>query len=239
MQSSRAIPIVALDVPDATRARQLVDTLGDDCTFYKVGLELFAAEGPSIVRWLRDRGKDVFVDLKLHDIPNTVQSAARAVASLGAALLTVHASGGVEMIAAAVEGFAEGKGSDAGGILAVTVLTSHSAASQARAWGRELIDVDSEVVRLAGEARAAEARGIVCSGHEARAVRKAHGDALRLLIPGIRFADGELHDQQRIMTPSSAQTAGADWIILGRAVTGSTDPREAMHRVHMELSREP
>ncbi|MBY0489825.1 MAG: orotidine-5'-phosphate decarboxylase [Gemmatimonadaceae bacterium] len=232
-------PIVALDVADRASAEALVRRLGSACDFYKVGLELFSAEGPSVVAWLRDQGKRVFVDLKLHDIPNTVRGAARSVARHGATLLTVHASGGPEMIAAAVAGAAEGApggGSEpACGILGVTILTSLNAAAVGTAWGREAVEVTTEVVRLAGFAASAQAAGIVCSGHEAAAVRAAYGAQLGLLIPGIRLPGGDAHDQARVMTPSAAAAAGARWLILGRAVTGAADPVAAMAAVRADL----
>jgi orotidine-5'-phosphate decarboxylase len=229
-------PIVALDVPDRAGAQALVARLGDRCGFYKVGLELFAAEGPAIVAWLRDEGKQVFVDLKLHDIPNTVRGAARSVARQGAALLTVHASGGREMIAAAVDGAGEGAPDGGCGILGVTILTSLDAAGVESAWGRTGVDVQAEVVRLAGLVAAGQGAGIVCSGHEAAAVRSSYGDRLGLLIPGIRLPGGEAHDQRRVMTPQAAAEAGAQWLILGRAVTGAVDPAEAMMAVHAALA---
>jgi orotidine-5'-phosphate decarboxylase len=235
--SPTVTPIVALDVPDRASAQALVGRLGDACDFYKVGLELFSAEGPGVVSWLRDQGKRVFVDLKLHDIPNTVRGAARSVARHGATLLTVHASGGTEMIAAAVAGAAEGApGADGGcGILGVTILTSLNADAVGTAWGRGGVDVTTEVVRLAGFAAGARAAGIVCSGHEAAAVRGTFGDQLGLLIPGIRLPGGDAHDQARVMTQSAAAAAGARWLILGRAVTAAADPVAAMAAVRADL----
>lgn len=230
------IPIVALDVPDLASAQTLVATLGEECDFYKVGLELFAAEGPSVVRWLRGEGKRVFVDLKLHDIPNTVRGAARSVARLGASLLTVHAGGGRAMVQAAVEGAREGGGSCE--ILAVTLLTSLDARTVAETWGRPSVDVSAEVVRLAALARAGSAAGVVCSGHELASLRVAHGDALGYLVPGIRLPGGPTHDQERVMTPESAAAAGANWLILGRAVTAAADPVAAMREVR-RLVRSP
>lgn len=233
-----ATPIVALDVPDRTQAAAMVTRLGDSCDFYKVGLELFAAEGPAVVTWLRDQGKRVFVDLKLHDIPNTVRGAARSVARHGASLLTVHASGGREMIAAAVEGASEGAGSaDTGcGILGVTVLTSMDAVGLGESWGRSGVEVPTEVERLAGLVAESEGAGIVCSGHEAAGVRARFGDRLGLLIPGIRLPGGDLHDQRRVMTPRAAAEAGARWLILGRAVTSASDPVAAMLAVRASLA---
>jgi orotidine-5'-phosphate decarboxylase len=236
-------PIVALDVADRRAAQAMVTRLGAACGFYKVGLELFAAEGPDIVRWLRDAGKSVFVDLKLHDIPNTVRGAARSVARHGASLLTVHASGGPEMIRAAVEGASEGADAATAptggcGILGVTILTSTDAAGIGEAWGREQVDVTTEVVRLAGLVRTGGGAGIVCSGHEAAAVRATFGSELGLLIPGIRLPGGDVHDQRRVMTPQSAAEAGARWLILGRAVTGAADPVAAMELVTRSLAGE-
>jgi orotidine-5'-phosphate decarboxylase len=229
-------PIVALDVADRAGAEALVRRLGESCTFYKVGLELFSAEGPSVVAWLRDQGKEVFVDLKLHDIPNTVRGAARSVARHGASLLTVHASGGREMIAAAVEG--AGEGGTSGGacaILGVTILTSMDAEGVGEAWGRDGVTVEAEVQRLAGLVVSGGGAGIVCSGHEAAPVKSAYGDRLGLLIPGIRLEGGATHDQRRVMTPAAAAAAGARWLILGRAVTAAADPVAAMAAVHESL----
>jgi orotidine-5'-phosphate decarboxylase len=233
---SAAVPIVALDVPDRGGAEAVVHRLGDACRFYKVGLELFSAEGPAIVAWLRGLGKEVFVDLKLHDIPNTVRGAARSVARHGASLLTVHASGGREMIAAAVEGAREGRPDGGCGILGVTILTSMDAAGVESAWGRTGVAVQDEVVRLAGLVESGQGAGIVCSGHEAAAVRGAFGDRLGLLIPGIRLPGGDAHDQRRVMTPAAAAEAGARWLILGRAVTGAADPVAAMAEVERSLA---
>jgi orotidine-5'-phosphate decarboxylase len=228
--TTAATPIVALDVPGAAEALALVRRLGDDCRFYKIGSELFTREGPGIVAAVRAEGCEVFLDLKFHDIPNTVREAARAAASLGVRLLTVHASGGAEMLRAAVEG--------AGprcGVLAVTVLTSLDAAALGAAWGREGVAVDAEVLRLAGLAAGAGAHGIACSGREAAQVHSAFGAKLALLVPGIRLAGGDAHDQARTATPAAAAAAGARYLILGRAVTGASDPVAAMRRVNEEL----
>jgi len=232
VERASAIPIVALDVPNADRAMALVGELGDACRYYKVGLELFTAEGPAVVRAVRDAGSDVFLDLKFHDIPNTVRGAARSAAALGARLLTVHASGGRAMLEAAVEGAGERCG-----VLAVTVLTSMDAAGQAAAWGRAALDVRDEVLRLADLARAAGAHGVVCSGDEVAGVRERHGDALRVLVPGIRLAGSATHDQARVATPLAAAAAGASYLVLGRAVTAAADPREAMAEVARQLRR--
>lgn len=237
---SRARAIVALDLPGASDALQLVDRLGDACDFVKVGSELFTAAGPDVIAAVRPRGgrsggdRDVFLDLKLHDIPNTVRSAARRASALGARLLTVHASGGRAMIEAAVDG--------AGarcGVLAVTVLTSLDAASLSEAWGRPISDVEAEVLRLADLARAAGARGVVCSGIEAAAVRARHGGALEILVPGVRLEGSGAHDQKRVVTPGGAAAAGATYVVVGRTVTQDADPRGALARVQAELLASP
>ena len=233
----RAIPIVALDFGSADDALALARRLGDACRFYKVGSELFTAAGPAVVRALLDEGADVFLDLKFHDIPNTVAGAVRSAAALGVRLVTVHASGGVAMLRAAQEAadLAAGSGS-ACQLLAVTVLTSFDADALAQTWGRPSVAVEQEVVRLAGDAAAAGLHGVVCSGAEAATVRAAYGDRLALLVPGIRLAGGSSHDQRRVMTPAAAQAAGARYLILGRAVTAAADPRRAMGTVLSELA---
>ena len=222
--------IVALDVPTEDRALTLVDRLGNACDFVKVGSELFTAAGPSVVRSLRDRSLDVFLDLKFHDIPNTVRSAARSAAVLGARLLTVHASGGQAMVEAAVEG-----AGPACGVLAVTILTSLDAAALGASWGRPVAAILDEVLRLSDVARAAGARGIVCSGHEAAAVHARHGSGLEILVPGVRLAGGATHDQKRVVTPGEAVKAGAKYVVIGRAVTEADRPREALEKIRVEI----
>lgn len=218
--------IVALDAPTLADALRIVEDLGDSCDFFKVGSELFTAAGPEAVAALRHRNVDVFLDLKFHDIPNTVRGAVQSASRLGAALVTVHAAGGPDMLSAAVEGAGERCR-----VLGVTVLTSLDATGLAQSWGREVNAVSDEVLRLAGLARSSGAHGIVCSAREAAAVRAAHGDALALLVPGIRLDGGAVHDQARSATPGEAVAAGADYIVLGRAVTGAPDPRATMRRV--------
>jgi orotidine-5'-phosphate decarboxylase len=236
--AARAIPIVALDLPTAADALTLARTLGPSCRFYKVGSELFTAAGPAVVQALQEEvGADVFLDLKLHDIPNTVAGAVRSAAALGVRLLTVHASGGRAMLDAAQEAAqgAAARGS-ACDLLAVTVLTSFDGGSLGAAWGRDRVEVEREVLRLAADAANAGLHGIVCSGAEAAAVRAAHGDRLALLVPGIRLAGGSAHDQRRVMTPAAAQAAGARYLILGRAVTAAANPQRAMQTVLTELA---
>ena len=226
----KARAIVALDVPDAVRASALLAQLGPAASFVKVGSELFTAAGPALVARMREERRDVFLDLKWHDIPNTVRNAARAAAKLDVRLVTVHASGGRAMLEAAVEG-----AGSACGVLAVTVLTSLVGASLGEAWGRPIAQVEDEVLRLAELARGAGAHGIVCSGAEAAAVHAKYGSALRLLIPGIRLAGGDAHDQARVVTPEAAVAAGASYLVLGRAVTAAADPRAALAQVERAI----
>jgi orotidine-5'-phosphate decarboxylase len=229
----RAQPIIALDVPSLAAARELVARLGPQADYVKVGLELFTAEGPKIVEWLLKDGRRVFLDLKLHDIPNTVRAAARAAAGMGVSLLTVHGYGGAPMVEAAVEGAA-----DAADVLVVTVLTSFDAATLGVALGREAPEMGSEVLRLAGVAAAAAAHGIVCSGQEVRVVRTTH-PKLSPLVPGIRLAGGEAHDQARITTPERAAEDGAAYLVIGRAVTSAAEPALALAGILTSLSRLP
>jgi orotidine-5'-phosphate decarboxylase len=190
----------------------------------KVGLEMFVAEGPPVVGAAAALGRPVFLDLKLHDIPNTVEGAARSAAASGASLLTVHASGGPAMIRAAVKG-AAGRVR----ILAVTVLTSIDVATLAAVGLAG--PAEAAVVRLARLAVDAGAGGIVCSPHEVRAVRAAVGPAPLLVVPGVRPAGAAKGDQARVATPEEAVAAGADVIVVGRPLREGSDPLEAARRI--------
>jgi orotidine-5'-phosphate decarboxylase len=231
--TSRVTPIVALDVRDARSAERLVADLGELCSFYKVGSELFTAAGPAIVESIRARGAAVFLDLKFHDIPNTVRGAVRSAAMLGARLVTVHLTGGRAMLDAAAEAAREGGECL---VLGVTVLTSLDAREVGRVWGRDVRDMGSEVMRLAQLAAGSGLHGIVCSGQEAPMVREAFGDRLTTLVPGIRLPGGDRQDQSRVVTPRAAAEAGARYIALGRAVTAAPSPRDAMAAVLADLS---
>jgi len=227
----KPVPIVALDVPDMARALEVVKRLGDSCEFYKVGGELFTASGPAMVEALRLQGKRVFLDLKFHDIPNTVRSAARSAAACGASLITVHATGGRAMITAAVEG--------AGGecrVLAVTILTSFDGPGLSDALGKPVSSMADEVMRLAGISLDAGAYGVVCSGQESARVVEEFKGRLATLVPGVRLAGDAANDQSRVVTPADAARAGASFIILGRTVTAAPDPIVAMRRVLDELT---
>lgn len=229
--------IVALDYHDAAHAMQMVDCLRGGCRFFKVGHELFTATGPRIVERILATGGDVFLDLKFHDIPNTVRGGVRSAASLGARLVTVHGVGGGAMIEAAVGGALEGSTGGAGscGVLAVTVLTSLTPASVAESWGRETVDLATEVLRLADVAAAAGAHGVVCGGGEAALIRERFGSRLATLVPGIRPAGSAVHDQARVVTPEAAAAAGARYVVVGRAVTGAEDPARAMAAINASL----
>ena len=223
-------PIVALDFSTAADALRLVDALGDSCRFYKVGSELFTAAGPEVVRRIIAGGSDVFLDLKFHDIPNTVRGAVQSAAALGVKLATVHAGGGQAMLEAAAAAC-----DDRVGILAVTVLTSFDDESLARATGRPEVLARQEVMRLAEIAAAAGVHGVVCSGAEAGSLHARFGGRLALLVPGIRLAGAEAHDQRRVVTPSQAVSFGARYIVVGRQVTAAPEPRTAMDAVLSDL----
>jgi orotidine-5'-phosphate decarboxylase len=206
--------IVALDVSDLDRAEALAADLAGGASLLKVGLELLTAHGPEAVRRIA-RHAPVFVDCKLHDIPNTVERAAANVSRLGVAMLNVHALGGEAMMRAAVRGSAHGAeegGHPAPLVLAVTVLSSLA--------GEELASPAS----LAFEAQAAGAAGVVVSGEDVATVREVCGDAFCLVVPGIRPSGSNGHDQVRVLTPEEAMDRGADYLVVGRPVTESSDP---------------
>ena len=233
--SPRPQPIIALDVPSLADALALVATLGARADFYKVGLQLFSAEGPRVVEWLHSEGKRVFLDLKLHDIPSTVRKAAASAKRLNAALLTIHGLGGEAMVRAAVEGAGGHTG-----VLVVTVLTSMDLTTASAALGRPLASLRDEVLRLAALAAGAGAHGVVCAGAECAAVRAAHGTRLEPLVPGIRTAATAAaiadDDQSRVVTPEAASKAGAAYVVVGRAVTAAPDPLAALEGVLTRFS---
>jgi orotidine-5'-phosphate decarboxylase len=226
-----AVPIVALDFPDAESAFKLVTLLDESCRFYKVGSELFTAAGPVLVGELRERGCDVFLDLKLHDIPNTVAGAVQRIRAMDVRLTTVHASGGRAMLEAAVDA-----AGDSCEIFAVTVLTSLDAAALAETVGVTAGSLAEMVLRLSALASSSGARGVVCSGEEAALIRQRFGPTLELLVPGVRLPGDAAGDQSRIVTPEAAVVAGADYLVLGRSVTAAPDPRAAMQSVRQRIS---
>ena len=218
--------IVALDTPGAETALGLVDRLGAQCSFYKVGLELYTAAGPSVVASLRDRGKNVFLDIKLHDIPNQVAGATARAGELGVTFLTVHTLGGREMLTAAARA-APGSLT----LLGVTVLTSLDARGLTALFGRRVDDSGAEADRLAATARDAGLRGAVCSAAEAARVSGTMGPGSTIVTPGIRLPGDRSHDQRRVRTPGQAFAAGATHIVVGRTVTGAPDPAAAFAHV--------
>ncbi len=227
MSEMRDRLIIALDVDSATKAQQIVQSVGTSATTFKVGKQLFTAEGPQIVRDLVSSGKKVFLDLKFHDIPNTVASAVRQARELNVAMLTVHASGGSKMLKAA---------SEASGpvlVLAVTVLTSMNDAdlSEIGVAG----NVQAQVLRLAALARANGIRGLVASAHEARELRRELGDDFAIVTPGVRPAGAEKGDQARVVTPAAALEAGASHIVVGRPITEAASPAAAANAILQEL----
>lgn len=215
--------IVALDQPSADEALALVDRLGPEAGFYKVGLELFTRSGPGVVRELGTRGKRVFLDLKLHDIPNTVARAVEAAGTLGVELLTVHAAGGTSMLEAARAAAPEGLK-----VLGVTVLTSLTVSEVEGAWGREITSIRDEVGRLAGLAHQCGLHGVVASALEAGWVRRTLDPPFLVVTPGIRPAGSAVGDQKRVATPAEAVLAGADYLVVGRPVTQAADPAAAL-----------
>ncbi|MFQ5746740.1 MAG: orotidine-5'-phosphate decarboxylase [Gemmatimonadota bacterium] len=221
--------IVALDVPTEAEARSLVDRLPSDA-WLKVGLELFTAAGPSAVERLTSAGRHVFLDLKLHDIPNTVAGAVRAAAGLGVRLLTVHAAGGEAMLAAAASAAESGLR-----LLGITILTSLDDAGLSSVMGPDA-SVEEAVGRLAGLARESGLDGVVASVAECRAIKLSCGEGFLVATPGIRAEGGDAHDQRRTSTPSVAKAAGADFLIVGRMVTGAPDPAAALASVRAAVA---
>jgi len=240
--------ILALDVDEAEEAMWLVQQLAPHVGAFKVGMQLFNSVGPDIVRQIRNAGGRVFVDLKLHDIPNTVAGAARVIARLGCFMYTVHAAGGSAMIQAAADavrdsqlesgGAAELEGhgcAQASIMLAVTVLTSidqHQLEQELLITGMPIRDV---AVRLAKMAQVAGAGGVICSPHEIAAVRGACGPDFKVVTPGIRPVWYGSNDQKRITTPADAVKLGADYIVIGRPITCAPHPASAATRIAEEI----
>jgi orotidine-5'-phosphate decarboxylase len=220
--------IVALDLPSVEAAESIVARLGEAASFYKIGYQLAFAGGLGLAQRLADTGKQVFLDLKLHDIGNTVANGVESVARLGASFLTVHAYPQTMRAAVAARGESGLR------ILAVTVLTSYDDSDLAAAG------YDFTVAELAAE-RAAQARdmgvdGLVCSGEEAAALRKIAGHRMVLVTPGIRPAGADAGDQKRIMTPASAIAAGADYLVVGRPIVAAADPKAAAQAIVAEIA---
>jgi orotidine-5'-phosphate decarboxylase len=216
--------IVALDMESGAAAERLLDAL-PEVRWVKVGSVLMGREGPALLARLRARGLSIFLDLKWHDIPNTVAGAVAAARDAGIAMATVHALGGARMMAAA----AEAAGDVA--VVGVTVLTSHDAPGYDRAVGRSGTSLDDEVVRLAAEAMSSGLAGIVCSPRELRVVRPVSGAGKRLVVPGIRGTGDAVGDQVRTAAPEEAIAEGATHLVIGRPIIAATDPRAAFEAV--------
>ncbi len=223
--------IVALDTDSPDKAIEVVSSLRGEVGLYKVGMELFPRGGPDIVGRIREAGADVFLDLKFHDIPNTVAGAVKSAVALGVRFATVHASGGKAMLAAAARA-AEGTTTT---LLAVTVLTSLDSGDLAEI-GFSGTPADS-VLRLAGLAAGEGIGGIVCSAQEVSAVRERVGNSLILVTPGVRLPEDAAGDQKRVVTPEEAVRRGADYLVVGRPITKAQDPVAAARRFAAAMER--
>lgn len=232
VEEARKRLIVALDVPDADAAADLVNRLERTCCWFKVGLELFTAAGPAVIELLVARGHSIFLDLKFCDIPNTVAGAVRSAAARGVRMLTVHACGGPAMLEAAQEAIQNLN--DPPQLLAVTVLTSIDQ-GQADAVGLSRSPAE-QVELLARMGLTAGIRGFVCSPHEVAALRALTGDEGVLVVPGIRPAGAQIGDQKRVATPAEALRQGANYLVVGRPITQATDPAEAAEAILGEMA---
>jgi len=232
--------IVALDLPASDDALAFVEKMGDTISFYKVGLELFSASGPAVVTRLKSAGKAVFLDLKYHDIPNTVAGASAQAVEMGADMFNVHALGGMKMMRAAAE--AASKAADRLGVprpilLGVTVLTSLSREAMEHELGLSIGEgVADFVAEKAKQAKEAGLDGVVASPKEVAGIRAACGDGFHIVTPGVRPTWASAGDQKRIATPSEAISMGADRIVVGRPITRARDPLEAAEKILAEIA---
>jgi len=225
--------IVALDFPRGEQAVEFVDRLQPNSCRLKVGKELFTREGPALVRRFVDQGHDVFLDLKFHDIPNTVARACEAAAALGVWMVNVHASGGRKMMAAAREALGQGN-ENRPLLIAVTVLTSMGQ-DDLESIGISA-DPEQQVLRLAALTKKSGLDGVVCSPREAASLRAQMGTGFTLVTPGVRPAGASMDDQTRVLTPADAVREGADYLVMGRPITQADDPVKALEAVNSELS---
>ena len=220
--------IIACDFADRKEVFAFLDRFEDKKPFIKIGMELFYAEGPQIVRDIKARGHKIFLDLKLHDIPNTVKKAMKVLSSLDVDMCNVHAAGTSRMMKAAIEGLTRPDGSRPL-LIAVTQLTS----TDAEIMEKELLikePLEDVVAHYAKNAAESSLDGVVCSPLEAKKVHNACGSGFLTVTPGVRFADGEIADQKRVMTPAQAKAEGSDYIVVGRPVTQAADPVAAYMR---------
>jgi len=225
--------IVACDFAGMEEFKAFLDKMGDYRPYLKIGMELYYAEGPAIIREAKSRGHKVFLDLKLHDIPNTVTKAMRVLANMDVDMVNVHATGGSAMMSGALEGLTRADGSRPL-LIAVTQLTS---TDQATLENDLLINrpIDEVVDSYAKTAAAAGLDGVVCSPLEARRVHASCGETFLTVTPGVRFADDEKGDQKRVMTPAQAKIEGSDYIVVGRPITQAPDPQQAYLRCVQEF----
>ena len=225
--------IIACDFSSAKDTFDFLDKFTEEKPFVKIGMELYYAEGPSIVKEIKKRGHKIFLDLKLHDIPNTVKKAMSVLSSLDVDMTNLHAAGTVDMMKAAVEGLTKEDGTRPI-LIAVTQLTS---TSEERMQKELLINasINDTIVKYAENAKAAGLDGVVCSPLEAGMVKDAFGKAFMTVTPGVRFADGDVGDQVRVTTPEKAKEIGSDYIVVGRPVTQAADPVAAYRRCCKEF----
>ena len=225
--------IIACDFASAEATYAFLDRFTGRKPFVKIGMELFYAEGPSIVRGIKERGHKIFLDLKLHDIPNTVKKAMAVLSSLDVDITNLHAAGTVAMMEAALEGLTRPDGTRPL-LIAVTQLTStDQTAMENDLWIRE--PIDRVVMHYAENAKKAGLDGVVCSPLEAGKVHELCGAEFLTVTPGVRFADGEIGDQKRVMTPAAAREIGSDYIVVGRPITQAEDPVDAWQRCRKEF----
>ncbi len=228
--------IVALDVHNMEQVKRLVEELGNSVNYYKVGMELFYSVGPEVIHYLRARNKNVFLDLKLHDIPNTVGQSLKVLTKLGVSMINVHASGGLTMMKKAVQAVkeqAKESGQKAPLLIAVTVLTSIHQDEWDRMHCGE--DISKQVVDLAKLAQEAGMDGVVASPQEADEIRKACGSDFAIVTPGIRPQDSAVNDQSRIATPAGALKNGAHYLVVGRPITASACAKTAAENIIKEM----
>lgn len=233
-------PIIALDFPSKTEVAKFLDGFPvEEALFVKVGMELFYQEGPEIVRWLKTLGHSVFLDLKLHDIPNTVEKSMFGLAKLGVDMTNVHAAGGIKMMKAAKAGLENGtkEGSKVPILIAVTQLTS---TSEQEMHEDQLIDVPlkDSVIHYAKCTEKAGLAGVVCSALEAKVIHDATSEAFVCLTPGIRPSGSDVGDQQRVVTPTDARKIGSTYIVVGRPITQADDPYKAYQQIKNEWNGE-
>ena len=232
-QPNRGDVIIALDFPSAAEVYAFLDRFTQEKPYVKIGMELYYAEGPQIVRQIKARGHKIFLDLKLHDIPNTVNRAMKVLSALDVDMVNLHAAGTVDMMKAALEGLTRADGTRPM-LIAVTQLTS---TSEERMQKELLISASMEqtVAHYAQNAKLAGLDGVVCSPLEAAAVKAACGSDFQTVTPGIRFADAAADDQARVMTPEKARNGGSDYIVVGRPITAASDPVAAYRRCVQEF----